>query len=259
MTRTVQPLFDLRGKTALVTDGARGLGLQMAHALGEAGARLMLTARSADDLELAVADLQSAGIDARWVAADVAQEADIHRLVDETLHRMGDVDILVNNVDSAWCAHAQSPAPATWEQVMNLGLRGYLMLSQRIAQQSMTERRQGRIINVVPVLAPGGNPPTLSPVMQQTAQGAVKHFTRALAAEWGPYHITVNAICLGGLPAHLAPNTAHENAVTVQAPLPQLADDALKGACLLFASDAGRHLTGQCLTVGSGTRTVPGA
>ena len=72
MTRTIQQLFDLKGKTALVTGGSRGLGLQMAHALGEAGARIMLSSRKASDLEEAVADLQAAGIDARWIAADCA-------------------------------------------------------------------------------------------------------------------------------------------------------------------------------------------
>ncbi|MDD2810941.1 SDR family NAD(P)-dependent oxidoreductase, partial [Rhodoferax sp.] len=87
MTRTVHPLFNLTGKTALITGGSRGLGLQMAHALGEAGARVMLAARKADELEAATADLQAAGIDARWVAADCAAEADLQKLVSETLQR----------------------------------------------------------------------------------------------------------------------------------------------------------------------------
>ena len=102
MTRTIQQLFDLTGKTALVTGGSRGLGLQLAHALGEAGARIMLSSRKASDLEEAMADLQAAGIDARWIAADCSQEADIRRLADETLERMGHVDILVNNAGATW-------------------------------------------------------------------------------------------------------------------------------------------------------------
>ncbi len=89
MTRTIQQLFDLKGKTALVTGGSRGLGLQMAHALGEAGAKIMISSRKAEDLEQAAAELQAAGIDARWIAADCAKEAEIHRLADETLQRMG--------------------------------------------------------------------------------------------------------------------------------------------------------------------------
>src|SRR5674476_331952 len=97
MTRTIQQLFDLKGKTALVTGGSRGLGLQLTHALGEAGARIMISARKAGELESAAAELKSAGIEASWIAADCAKEAEIHRLADETLQRMGAVDILVNN------------------------------------------------------------------------------------------------------------------------------------------------------------------
>jgi NAD(P)-dependent dehydrogenase (short-subunit alcohol dehydrogenase family) len=104
MTRTIQQLFDLTGKIALVTGGSRGLGLQMAHALGEAGAKIMLSSRKAEDLEQACAELQAAGIDARWIAADCAKDSEINRLADETLQRMGDVDILVNNAGAAWGA-----------------------------------------------------------------------------------------------------------------------------------------------------------
>ena len=107
MTRTVQQLFDLEGKTALVTGGSRGLGLQLAHALGEAGARVMLSARKEGELEEAVADLQAAGIDARWIAADCAKEEDIRKLADQTLERMGNIDILVNNAGAAWGAPAE--------------------------------------------------------------------------------------------------------------------------------------------------------
>ena len=107
MARTINQLFDLKGKTALVTGGSRGLGLQMAHALGEAGARIMLSSRKAADLEEAAAQLQAAGIDARWIAADCGKESEIQRLATETLERMGDVDILVNNAGAAWGAPAE--------------------------------------------------------------------------------------------------------------------------------------------------------
>ena len=96
IARTIEQLFDLTGKTALVTGGSRGLGLQLAHALGEAGARIMLSSRKASDLEEAVAELQAAGIDARWIAADCADEADIRRLADQTLQRMGGTLDIVN-------------------------------------------------------------------------------------------------------------------------------------------------------------------
>ena len=117
VARTTQQLFDLTGKTALVTGGSRGLGLQMAHALGEAGARVMLSSRKAHDLEQAVADLQAAGIDARWSAADCSREEDIRRLADEALQRMGRVDILVNNAGASWGAPAEDYPMAAWEPV----------------------------------------------------------------------------------------------------------------------------------------------
>ncbi|MEG0447711.1 MAG: SDR family NAD(P)-dependent oxidoreductase, partial [Comamonas sp.] len=107
MTRTVQQLFDLSGKTALVTGGSRGLGLQMAHALGEAGARVLLTSRKAADLQEAAAELKAAGIEADWIAADCADEADIDRLAKEAVQRLGHVDILINNAGASWGAPAE--------------------------------------------------------------------------------------------------------------------------------------------------------
>ncbi|MFM2208502.1 MAG: hypothetical protein RIQ96_145, partial [Pseudomonadota bacterium] len=193
--RTIEKLFDLSGKTALVTGGSRGLGLQMAHALGEAGAKIMLSSRKAEDLEEAAAELQAAGIDARWIAADCAKEADIRRLADETLQRMGQVDILVNNAGAAWGAPAEDHPVEAWDKVMNLNIRGYFILSQHIAKASMIPRSRGRIINIASIAGLGGNPPEMQTIAYNTSKGAVVNFTRALGAEWGKYNITVNAIC----------------------------------------------------------------
>ena len=97
MSTPIHQLFDLSGKTALVTGGSRGLGLQIAEALGEAGAKILLTSRKASDLEEAAAHLQAKGIDARWVAADASDALQIKRVADEAMQRLGQVDILVNN------------------------------------------------------------------------------------------------------------------------------------------------------------------
>ncbi len=262
MTRTVQQLFDLSGKTALVTGGSRGLGLQMAHALGEAGARIMLSSRKASDLEEAVADLQAAGIDARWIAADCAIEADIHRLADETLERMGDIDILVNNAGAAWGAPAEDHPIEAWDKVMNLNVRGYFILSQRVAKKSMIGRRQGRIINLASIAGLGGNPPEMQTIAYNTSKGAVVNFTRALACEWGRYGITVNAICPGFFPSKMTRGTLEklgEDQLAAHAPLRRLGDDEdLKGITLLYASDAGKHITGQWLAVDGGVSVVTG-
>ena len=262
MTRTVQQLFDLGGKTALVTGGSRGLGLQMAHALGEAGARIMLSSRKAGELEQACAELQAAGIDARWFAADCALESDIHRLAGETLQRMGDVDILVNNAGATWGAPAEDHPLAAWDKVMNLNVRGYFLLSQIIAGKSMIERRSGRIINVASIAGLGGNPPGMNTIAYNTSKGAVINFTRALGAEWGKYNITVNAICPGFFPSKMTTGilaAMGEEKVAAHAPLGRLGDDEdLKGLCVLFASDAGKHITGQWLAVDGGVSVVTG-
>lgn len=262
MTRTIQQLFDLKGKTAIVTGASRGLGLQMAYALGEAGARIMLSSRKESDLEEAAAELQRAGIDARWVAANCADEADIGRLVDETLQRMGDIDILVNNAGAAWGAPAEDHPVDAWDKVMNLNVRGYFILSQQVAKRSMIARKTGRIINIASIAGLGGNPPEMRTIAYNTSKGAVVNFTRALACEWGRYGITVNAICPGFFPSKMTRGTLEsvgEEELASHAPLRRLGDDEdLKGLTLLYASDAGKHITGQWLAVDGGVSVVTG-
>jgi gluconate 5-dehydrogenase len=262
MTRTVSQLFDLKDKTALVTGGSRGLGLQMAYALGEAGARIMLSSRKAADLEQAADELQRAGIDARWIAADCGREDDIRRLADETLQRMGDVDILVNNAGAAWGAPAEDHPVAAWDKLMNLNVRGYFILSQHIGKRSMIPRQHGRIINVASIAGLGGNPPELKTLAYNTSKGAVINFTRALGCEWGRYNITVNAVCPGFFPSKMTQATLEqlgEQQLAAHAPLRRLGDDEdLKGITLLFASDAGKHITGQWLAVDGGVSVITG-
>lgn len=261
-TRTIQQLFNLEGRTALVTGGSRGLGLQLAHALGEAGARVMLSARKEGELEEAVAELQAAGIDARWIAADCSREEDIRRLADQTLERMGEVDILVNNAGAAWGAPAEDHPVEAWDKVMNLNVRGYFILSQHIAKRSMIARKKGRIINVASIAGLGGNPPDMQTLAYNTSKGAVITFTQALACEWGKYGINVNAICPGFFPSKMTKGTLErigEDKLAAHAPLRRLGDDEdLKGTTLLFASDAGKHITGQWLAVDGGVSVITG-
>ena len=263
MTRTVQQLFDLKGKSALITGGSRGLGLQMAHALGEAGARVMLSSRKADDLEQAVAELQAAGIDARWIAADCAKEDDTRRLADETLERMGAIDILVNNAGTSWGAPAEDHPVAAWDKVMNLNVRSYFILSQQVAKGWMIPNQRGRIINIASITALNGNPVEMKTIAYNTSKTAVVGFTRTLAAEWGHHGITVNAICPGFFRTKMASGLIDqmgEDKMKAGVPLQRLGDDEdLKGITLLYASDAGKHITGQWLAVDGGVSVVLGA
>ena len=263
MTRTTKQLFDLTGKTALVTGGSRGLGLQMAHALGEAGAKVMLSSRKAADLEQAAAQLKAAGIDAQWIAADCGKEEDVRRLADETLQRMGRVDILVNNAGASWGAPAEDHPVAAWDKVMNLNIRGYFILSQHIAKHSMIPNKGGRIINIASIAGLNGNPKGMDTIAYSTSKGAVVNFTRTLAAEWGDHNINVNAICPGFFMTKMAEGLITllgEEKMASAAPLNRLGDDEdLKGVTLLFASDAGKHITGQWLAVDGGVSVVTGA
>ena len=156
MSTPVQKLFDLTGRFALVTGGSRGLGLQMAEALGEAGAKIMLTSRKASDLEEAVADLQAKGIDARWIAADASDPAQIQRVVDETMERFGRIDILINNAGATWGAPAEDHPLEAWDKVMNLNVRSLFLFAQAVAKASMIPNRSGRIINVASIAGLAG-------------------------------------------------------------------------------------------------------
>ena len=262
MTRTIQQLFDLTGKTALVTGGSRGLGLQMAQALGEAGARVMISSRKEQDLIEATASLKAAGIDADWIAADCSKEADLRELADEAIKRLGHVDILVNNAGATWGSPAEDHPVEAWDKVMNVKIRGYFILSQHIAKHSMIARRSGRIINVASIAGLGGNPPDLTMIAYNTSKGAVVNFTRALGCEWGRHNITVNAICPGFFPSKMTMGVLKsigEDKLAAHAPLGRLGDDEdLKGLCVLYASDAGKHITGQWMAVDGGVSVVTG-
>jgi len=262
MTRTLQQLVDLHGKTALVTGGSRGLGLQLAHALGEAGARVLITSRKASDLEQAAAELKAAGISADWMAADCGDPEDIARLGAVSIQRLGQVDILVNNAGAAWGSPAEDHPLEAWDKVMNLNIRGYFLLSQYIGKHSMIARRRGSIINLASIAGLGGNPKGMQTIAYNTSKGAVVNFTRALAAEWGVYGIRVNALCPGFFPSKMTMGTLKalgEDKLAASAPLGRLGDDEdLKGACVLFASDAGKHITGQWLAVDGGVSIITG-
>jgi NAD(P)-dependent dehydrogenase (short-subunit alcohol dehydrogenase family) len=254
---SLKQLLDLTGKTALITGGSRGLGLQIAAGLGEMGARVVISARKPDELEAACTQLQSAGVDASWIAADAAREADIGRLAQEAVTRLGGIDILVNNAGATWGAPAEEHPLEAWDKVMNLNIRGVFLLTQAIGRASMIPRRHGRIINVASIAGLFGNPPdVMSTIAYNTSKGALVNFTRALATEWGRHNITVNALAPGFFPSKMTKGViAHYGVDTLArfAPLKRIGDEEdLKGAALLFASDAGKHITGQILAVDGG-------
>jgi gluconate 5-dehydrogenase len=261
MSTPVQQLFDLRGRHALVTGGSRGLGLQIAESLGEAGARIVLTSRKASDLEEATAHLRARGIDASWVAADSADPAQVSHVVDEALQRLGQIDILVNNAGATWGAPAEDYPLHAWDKVMNLNIRSVFLFCQAVGKASMLPRRYGRIINVASIAGLTGSR-EVEFIAYGTSKGAVVNFTRTLAGEWGEHGITVNALAPGFFPSKMTHGTLQTLGVDKVAegvPLGRIGDDDdLKGAALLFASAAGKHITGQILAVDGGVSAVHG-
>ncbi len=260
--RSIQKLFDLSGRTALVTGGSRGLGLQIAEALGEAGARVVLSARKTNELEAAVEALKVRGVDASWIAADSSQPAEVQRLAAEAIAKLGHVDILVNNAGATWGAPAEDHPLDAWEKVMNLNVRAIFLLSQAVGKASMIPRGRGRIINVASIAGLAGNTGAMTSVAYNTSKAAVINFTRALAGEWGVHGINVNALAPGFFPSKMTAGLlAHVGVDNMRAhvPLRRLGDDEdLKGAALLLASDAGKHITGQLIAVDGGVSAVHG-
>jgi gluconate 5-dehydrogenase len=259
--RTSQELFSLTGKTALVTGGSRGLGLQMAEALGEQGARIVLSARKQDELDQAVAHLKARGVDASAIAVDLSDDAQVQPFVDEALKRLGHIDILINNAGASWGAPAEDYPLEAWDKVMNLNIRSIFLVTQAVGKLSMIPRKYGRVINISSIAGLAGNPPnTMKTIAYNTSKGAVVNFTRTLAGEWGRYGITVNSIAPGFFPSKMTKGVLAaigEEALAKEAPLGRIGDDEdLKGATLLFASDAGKHITGQTLAVDGGVSAV---
>jgi NAD(P)-dependent dehydrogenase (short-subunit alcohol dehydrogenase family) len=253
---SVTKLFDLTGKIALVTGGSRGLGLQIAECLGEMGAKLALTARKAEELEEARKHLAGQSIEALGVACDLSQPEAVAPMVAKVLERFGRVDILVNNAGATWGAPAEDHPLEAWQKLVNLNLTGTFLVTQAVGKRSMIPNRYGRIVNVASIAGLRGNPVgMLKTLAYNTTKGGVVNFTRALAAEWGEYGITVNAIAPGFFPSKMTRGALEKigDKIVAHVPLHRLGDgEDLKGVAALLASDASRHITGQIIAVDGG-------
>ena len=253
---SVKQLFDLSGRTAIVTGGSRGLGLQMAEALGEMGAKLALTARKKDELEGAVAALAKQGIEAHAWVCDMGKRDTIPGIFDQILNRFGRLDILVNNAGATWGAPAEDHPLEAWDKLIALNLVGGFIMSQQAAKKAMIPSKWGRIINVASVAGLGASDPA---VVRTVSYNATKHgvvgMTKQLAAEWGEHGITVNAICPGFFPSKMTRATLDTTGELVRKATPTRrlgGPEDLKGLAVLLASEASRHITGQAIAVDGG-------
>ena len=254
---SVKTLFDLTGKIALVTGGSRGLGLQIAEALGEMGAKLAITARKAEELEEARAHLARQRIEALPLSCDLSRPEAVGPLVAKVLERYRRVDILVNNAGATWGAPAEEHPLEAWQKLVNLNLTGTFLVTQEVGKRSMIPNRYGRIINVASIAGLRGNPVgMLKTLGYNTTKGGLVNFTRALAAEWGEHNLTVNAIAPGFFPSKMTRASLDKlgEKIIAHTPLHRLGDaEDLKGVVVLLASDASRHITGQIIAVDGGS------
>jgi gluconate 5-dehydrogenase len=260
VTGTLARLFDLCGRVAIVTGGSRGLGLQIARALGEYGASLALVARKQNELDSAVNALAAEGCTAVGFAADLSEADAVPRLVERVLERFGRIDILVNNAGATWGARAEDYPTEGWDKVLDLNVSAVFRLTQAVAREAFFKQRGGAVINLASVEGlQGHHPERLGTVAYNASKGAVINMTRALAAEWGPRNIRVNAIAPGFFPSKMTAATlaAYGEEARRQTPLGKLGGDTdLMGAALLLASDAGGHITGQTLVVDGGATVI---
>ncbi|OGI61394.1 MAG: gluconate 5-dehydrogenase [Candidatus Muproteobacteria bacterium RBG_16_60_9] len=253
---SVRKLFDLTGKTALITGGSRGLGLQMAEALGEMGARVAITARKQDELDAAAARLKKLDIDTLTIATDLAKLDTIPALVDTVVGKFGSVDILVNNAGATWGAPAEDHPLDAWHKIINLNLNATFFLTQQIGKRCMIPKRAGKIVNIASIAGLSGNPPGMATIAYNTSKAGLINFTRALASEWGRFNINVNAICPGFFPSKMSRGLLDklEQVVIAGTPLHRLGgEEDLKGVIVFLASEASRHITGQYLAVDGGS------
>jgi NAD(P)-dependent dehydrogenase (short-subunit alcohol dehydrogenase family) len=253
-------LLNLNGRNALITGGSRGLGLQMAEALGEMGAKIAITSRKKDELDEAVVHLKKLAIDATAFVCDIGKREQIKPLADAVLKKFGKVDILVNNAGATWGAPAEDHPVEAWDKLVNVNLTGAFLLSQQIAKRSMIPAKWGRIINTASVAGLAASDPR---VVRTVAYNATKHglvgLTRQLAAEWGEHSITVNAICPGFFPSKMTRATLDTlgKMVIEVTPTGRLGNDEdLKGLAVLLASEASRHITGQAIAVDGGATII---
>jgi len=252
---SVKALFHLEGKVALITGGSRGLGLQMAEALGEMGCRVAITARKEAELEAAATHLRSQGTAVLAVPGNLARFETIPGLVDRVMEHFGTIDVLVNNAGATWGAPAEEYPDEAWHKVMDLNINAVFYLSREVGRRTMIPRCSGKIINVASAAGMRGTAKGVSTIAYNTSKAAAINFTRALACEWGRYNINVNAICPGYFSSRMADAQIQRLGQTLldRIPLGRVGgEEDLKGIAVFLASEASRHMTGQAILVDGG-------
>jgi len=250
----VRELFDLSGKTAIVTGGGSGIGRQMAQALAEAGANLVLCARKVERCEEAAAELAELGVRTLGLECDVREPAEVQAVVDRTREELGRIDVLVNNAGTVWGAPPEEMPLEGWQKVIDVNLTGVFLFSQA-AGRAMIEQGGGKIVNIASVAGLAGAPPeVMNAIAYNASKGGVIAFTRDLACKWARNGINVNAIAPGWFPSEMSRYVLDSRPEVVDyIPLRRFGgNDDLKGAIVYLSSAASDYVTGHTLVVDGG-------
>lgn len=253
---TVQELFDLTGRVAIVTGAGSGIGTQMARALAEMGADLVLCARDAKRCEQAAAELSaSLGVRAVGLRCDVASPEEVRRMVASTRAELGRVDVLVNNSGTTWGASPEEHSLDGWQKVIGVNLTGAFLCAQE-AGRVMLDQGSGKIVNIASVAGLRGAPPAVRQAAAYSAsKGGLLALTRDLACSWGARGINVNAIAPGWFRTAIADEVLGREAERIAEGIPLGrvgGPHDLKGAVAFLSSRASDHVTGQTLVVDGG-------
>ncbi len=257
-TPHIKELFDLTGQAAIVTGGSRGLGLEMAEGLAEAGARLMICARRAEWLTPAVEELRGRGFKVEGMICDVANEEQVRAVVDATVGAYGTVDVLVNNAGVSWGARSEEMPLDKWQKVIDINLTGAFLFAQAAARE-MLKRERGSIINVASVAGLKASTLELNVAAYAASKAGLLGLTRELAASWGRRGIRVNAIAPGFFHSRLSDAVIEQAEADIKArnPIRRVGHAGeLKGVAVFLASAASSYITGQTIIVDGGSTIV---
>jgi gluconate 5-dehydrogenase len=254
----VQALFDLTGKTALVTGGGRGLGRHIALGLAEAGADVMVASRKLPNCEETVRAIEKLGRRGVALRADLGVHEDVEALADQALAQTDRLDILVNNAAIIWGAPTLEFPLEAWDKVFRVNVRGLWRLSQRVASH-MVDAGGGSIIHVTSISAYRGREEEAEPAIAYNAsKGAVVTLTKDMAVKLAPHGIRVNSIAPGpfwtDMMDHVRGDEEKLREFYEQVPMRRSGgEDDIKGVVVFLASDASAFVTGHTLVVDGGT------
>ncbi|HHY21448.1 MAG TPA: SDR family oxidoreductase [Bacilli bacterium] len=252
-------LFDLTGKTAIITGGGRGLGAHFATAYAEAGVNIVLCSRKLENCQEVANELKSFGVKTLAVKCDITNEEDVKNTVEQAVAHFGQIDILVNNSGATWAAPVEDMPYSAWKKIIDVNVTGTFLMSQEVGKR-MIKQKRGKIINISSIAGfRGSDPKYMNTIGYNTSKGAINTFTKDLAVKWGEHNVQVNAIAPGSFPTEMSKIMLEQGKDYFMAhtPLKRYGnEDDIKGVAVFLASRASDYITGDVIMVDGGMHAM---